>query len=317
VTSAPPITRAPGPPGEILPEFAGAVRPDRARWVDSSGVRLAVYEWGEPDGRPILAVHGGFDFAGTFDLLASLLAEHGWRFVAFDARGHGDSEHAALYSWGADLRDALAVLDTLGPEPVVVLGHSKGGGVVLELADALPYRLSHLINFDGLPSKNSAPDLTDHERRRWRKAEIEGWLDHRATADTVVRKPDTLDGLARRRHKLNPRLPFDWIRYLVTIGGRHDEDGWRWKIDPALRPGGFGPWRPEWSMERLPGIGVPVLGVLGLELEQMSWFTRPADVVPNLPPGAQFVPLEGVGHFLHIEQPRLVADLVLDFLGTP
>ena len=48
----------------------------------------------------------------------------------------------------------------------------------------------------------------------------------------------------------------------------------------------------------------------------MGWGTRPADVEPYLPHGARFVPLEGVGHFVHIEQPRLVADLVLDFLGV-
>jgi pimeloyl-ACP methyl ester carboxylesterase len=36
-----------------------------------------------------------------------------------------------------------------------------------------------------------------------------------------------------------------------------------------------------------------------------------------LPRGARIVGLEDTGHFVHIEQPRRVADLVLDFLGTP
>jgi pimeloyl-ACP methyl ester carboxylesterase len=49
----------------------------------------------------------------------------------------------------------------------------------------------------------------------------------------------------------------------------------------------------------------------------MGWGTRPEDVVPFLPPVSTFVPLDGVGHFVHIEQPRAVADLVLDFLGDP
>ena len=52
---------------------------------------------------------------------------------------------------------------------------------------------------------------------------------------------------------MNPRLSHEWLRYLVSVGARHDDDGWRWKIDPALRLGGFGPWRPEWAMARLPG----------------------------------------------------------------
>ena len=49
-----------------------------------------------------------------------------------------------------------------------------------------------------------------------------------------------------------------------------------------MRMGGFGPWRPEWSMLRLPGIGVPVMGVLGLELEVMGWGTRPEHVLLTL-----------------------------------
>src|SRR4029453_11355856 len=65
-----------------------------------------------------------------------------------------------------------------------------------------------------------------------------------------------------------------------------------------------------------PGLGMPVLGVLGLENEAMGWGTQGDDVEPFLPPGAQFVPLEDAGHFVHVEQPDKVASLVLDFLGA-
>jgi pimeloyl-ACP methyl ester carboxylesterase len=295
--------------------YPGARRPDRRRTVSSDGVDLAVYEWGDPDAPPILMAHGGFDFAGTYDVFAPLLADAGFRCVAWDARGHGDSGWAVLYSWGADLRDALAVVDSVSHEPVVLLGHSKGAGILLELADACPHRVARLVNLDGLPSSNHWPDVSDRERTRMVQSEIARWLDHRRAAASGQRKPGTLDELARRRARMNPRLELDWLRYLVSVGARHDEDGWRWKIDPMLRPGGFGPWRPEWSMQRVPGIGVPFLGVLGLEPEVMGWGTQPDDVVPYLPPGAVFVPLEGVGHFVHIEQPRLVADIVVEFLS--
>lgn len=295
--------------------YPGARRPDRTRWVSSSGLQLAVYEWGPEDGAPIFMAHGGFDFAGTFDVFAPMLADAGYRCVSWDARGHGDSEHPVLYNWGADMRDALVVLDTVSTDPVAFLGHSKGGGVMLELADACPHRVSHLINLDGLPSKHNWPDVSDRERTRMVQGEVQGWLDHRRTAGEKQRRPGTIDELAERRGRMNPRLELDWLRYLVTIGARHDDDGWRWKIDPVLRPGGFGPWRPEWSMHRVPGIGAPFLGVLGLELEVMGWGTEPDDVIPYLPSGARFVPLEDVGHFVHIEQPRLVADLVLEFLA--
>lgn len=303
------------PIGPTSRTFPGARRPDRSRWVSSDGLRLAVYEWGDPEAPVIFMAHGGFDFAGTFDGFAPLLADAGWRCVSWDARGHGCSEHAVLYSWGADLRDAKAVLDTIADERVVVLGHSKGGGVSLELAHAQPHRLSHLINLDGLPSKNNWPDLADHDRTRMLRRELTGWLDHRRKAAAAQRKPGTLEELAQRRAQMNPRMSLEWLEYLVTIGAYEADDGWRWRIDPSLRLGGFGPWRPEWAMQRLPGIGVPVLGILGLEIEVMGWGTRPEDVYPNLPPGGVFHALEGVGHFMHIEQPRRIADLVLEFVG--
>src|SRR5918992_4816238 len=90
--------------------YPGARRPDRRYTVDAHGLGIATYEWGDEGAPPVLAVHGGFDFAGTFDVFAPMLADAGWRVVAWDHRGHGDSEHAALYSWDADARDAVAVM---------------------------------------------------------------------------------------------------------------------------------------------------------------------------------------------------------------
>jgi len=295
--------------------YPGARRPDRIRTVDARGVGLSVVEWGPADAPPIAFAHGGFDFAGTFDVFAPMIADGGWRVVAWDARGHGDSDHTEFYSWDADLRDAVAVLDSVSPDPVPVLGHSKGGAVMVQLAESCPHRVSHLVNLDGLPSGRSMPDIAEHTRTRMLAAEVEAWLDRRRDLGEAQRRPGTLDELAGRRQRMNPRLSLDWLRYLVTIGARLDDDGWRWKLDPSMRPGGFGPWRPEWVMRRLPALGMPVLAVLGLELEMMGWGTLPEDVYPYLPAGGRFVPLDNTGHFVHIEKPRVVADLVLEFLA--
>jgi pimeloyl-ACP methyl ester carboxylesterase len=296
-------------------EIPGARSPDRTRTTISSGLRIATYEWGDEDARPLLLAHGGLDFARTFDVFAPLLADAGWRVVAWDHRGHGNSEHAVLYSWSADVRDSLAVLDSVSTAPVPVIGHSKGGSLMLELADAMPHRVSHLVNLDGLPSAHNMPDVSDRERTHMRHVELIDWLDYRQRVAAKVRRPGTIDELAKRRQVMNTRLSIEWLRYLVTVGAERSDDGWRWKLDPALRFGGFGPWSPEWSMGRLPGLAVPVLGVLALQPEAMGWGTQPEDVIPYLPPGAAFVPLEDTGHFVHIEQPRRVADLVLDFLA--
>jgi pimeloyl-ACP methyl ester carboxylesterase len=296
-------------------DYPGARPPDRQRRVDSNGLSIAVHEWGDAGAPPLLLAHGGMDFARTMDVFAPLLAAGGWRVVSWDHRGHGDSEHAALYSWESDLRDAVVVFDSVGPGPFPVVAHSKGGSLLLQLADAQPHRVSHLVNIDGLPSRRSFPDVSDHQRTKLMAQEITAWLDHRRRLVDAQRRPGTLEELAERRGRMNPRLDPAWLRYLVTVGARPDPDGWRWKIDPTLRFGGFGPWRPEWSMMRLPDLAIPVLAILGTEPDPLGWGTQPEDVLSHLPPTGRLEVVEGAGHFVHIEQPALVADLVLEALA--
>lgn len=297
--------------------YPGARRPDRARRVDASGIGLAVYEWGSETDPPLMLAHGGFDFAGTYDVFAPLLADAGWRVVSWDQRGHGDSDHPALYQWEADIRDALVVFDSVTPDPVPVLGHSKGGSLMTQLAATLPHRVTGVVNIDGVPSRRAMPDVQDHDRTKLLAADLAGWLDHRRASAGNIRKPGTIEELAERRARMNPRLDGTWLEYLVTIGARQDEDGWRWKIDPSLRMGGFGPWRPEWSLFRLPDVSVPFLAILGTEPEMMGWGTNVDDVEPYLPPGGRAVQVSGAGHFVHIEKPHEVAALVLDHFGRP
>jgi pimeloyl-ACP methyl ester carboxylesterase len=303
------------PPPAVSYTYPGARRPERRRSVGSDGIEIAVYEWGNAGATPLLLAHGGFDFAGTFDVFAPLLADAGYRVVSWDHRGHGDSDHAPLYSWHADLRDALAVLNSVTSAPIPMIGHSKGAAVLMQLCEARPHRVTRYVNIDGMPSRFRAPDVADHERSRMRDEEIASWLDRRLRSGALSRRPGDPDDLALRRGRMNPRLSFEWLRYLVEIGAREDADGWRWKLDPIMRFGGFGPWRPDWYLGRLPGFPVPLLGILATVQEEMGWGTRKGDLAKHLPTAAELVEYEDAGHFVHIEHPQGVAELVVDFLA--
>lgn len=298
-----------------LIEVPGVHEPDREYRIDAGGIGIAIHEWGEADAPPLMLAHGGMDFARTFDIFAPILAASGRRVVSWDHRGHGDSDHAHLYSWDADLRDAATVFDHVaGRAAVPTVGHSKGGALLMQLADAQPFRFSSLVNIDGIPSKRPIPDIPDHERTKMLTGEVTGWLDFRARTTGSQRKPGTIDELAARRGRMNPRHSMDWLRYLVTVGAGESEDGWRWKLDPSIRFGGFGPWRPEWSLMRLAGLGVPFYGMLVELEEEMGWGTSPEDVERFMPDGGRLEAVPGVGHFAHIEQPHEVAGRILEFL---
>ncbi|MDG2049347.1 MAG: alpha/beta hydrolase [Myxococcota bacterium] len=295
-------------------EHPGVRMPDRRRRIHSHGVGLAVSEWGEASARPILLAHGGFDFAATFSVFAPLLAQRGYRVVSFDQRGHGDSDHSALYSWSADLRDALSVLDSISQDPIPLIGHSKGGALLTQFSQAYPHRVSHLVNIDGMPSRRRSPDVADHERSRLLDREISDWLDHRRRLANRQRRAGPLEELARRRGKMNPRLTHDWLCFLVTQGARLDSNGWRWKLDPSMRFGGFGPWNPTWELEKLPGLTPPLLAMLATEAEELGWGTREKDLPPYLPRHAKVISFEQTGHFIHIERPHAVVEHILEFL---
>lgn len=303
-------------PSQPIIDLPGVRIPDREYRIDAGGVGIAMHEWGDADAPPLMLAHGGFDFARTFDVFAPLLAAAGWRVISWDHRGHGDSDHAHLYSWDADLRDAAFVFDHVaGRRAIPAIGHSKGGGLLVQLVDAQPFRFSALINIDGIASKRRMPDIAEHERTKMLTGEVTDWLDHRGSTTGAQRKPGTIDELAARRGRMNPRHSMDWLRYLVTVGADEYDDGWRWKLDPALRFGGFGPWRPEWSLYRLAGLGVPFYGMLVEIEEEMGWGTAPDDVRQYIPEGGRLEVIEGVGHFAHIERPKEVAERILDFLG--
>ena len=298
--------------------FPGAVAPQRHYRVDADGVGIAVNEWGDERDPVLVMVHGGADFSRTFDVFAPLFAAAGWRVVAWDHRGHGDSDHTHLYSFEADLRDATRVLDAVAPRrPVAVLGHSKGGSILTSLAEAQPFRFRSFINLDGIPYRRPGPDLPEYQRADALNTEITGWLEHRRRSATGSRKPGTIEELARRRAQMNPRLSTEWLEYLVTVGAREDADGWRWKLDPSMRMGGFGPWKPEYGLFRLAGLGVPFLGVLVGADEPMGWGTKPHQVEKWMPRNGRLEYFDDLGHFIHIEQPKMVADMALEFLGAP
>ena len=295
--------------------FPGARAPDRRREVDAGGVRLSVYEWGDEAAPPVMLVHGGFDFARTYDAFAPRIADAGFRVVSWDHRGHGDSEHAQLYSWVADERDMLAVVDSTTRQPCAAIGHSKGGSMLAHAIQAMPYRFTRFVAIDGLPFRGRAPDVAERERTVMMREEIARWLDHRRESGGLVRKPGTLEELARRRARMNPRLSHEWLCYLAAIGARRDEDGYRWKIDPALRMGGFGPHRARWAADRLPGFPIPILAIFGTESEPMGWDGDPEDLKPYLPASAQLEVFQDTGHFIHVERPERTAERVLEFLA--
>ncbi len=101
----------------------------RERFVDSAGVKIHVVESGPEDGRPVLFVHGFPEFWWSWRHQLDACAAAGYRAVALDLRGFGDSdrpEGVAAYALPNSLADVTAVIETLGGRSALV-SHDWGG----------------------------------------------------------------------------------------------------------------------------------------------------------------------------------------------
>ncbi len=102
----------------------------------------------EGDGPALLCLHGG---PGMSDYLALLGDEtNGWRRIRYTQRGLPPSTTEGPFTVAQHVADAVAVLDALGLEDVVVLGHSWGGFLAAVLAMEHPHRVRGLLLVDPL-----------------------------------------------------------------------------------------------------------------------------------------------------------------------
>ncbi|MER5933756.1 alpha/beta hydrolase [Streptomyces sp. NPDC002054] len=109
-------------------------------------------------GRPLLALHGGLSEGLLYADLAARLGD-GWRVIAPDQRGHGESDRATAYDRAGYLADLVALLEYLGFSPLPVIGHSLGGLNAFHLAAERPDLVSALVVIDsGVVFPEDAPN---------------------------------------------------------------------------------------------------------------------------------------------------------------
>ncbi len=117
-------------------------------YTNLRGLTFCYRDWGG-DGPPALLLHGLASTCHIWDLVAPLLAAD-FRVVALDQRGHGQSaqiDHG--YDFATVRGDAAAFIAHLGWQRPLIVGHSWGADVALELAAAHPQLASGLVFVDG------------------------------------------------------------------------------------------------------------------------------------------------------------------------
>ena len=284
----------------------------RSRSFRSQRLRLHFVDWSNESAPPLVLVHGGRDHARSFDDVA-LALRGAWHVVAPDLRGHGDSDWAAggSYALAELVLDLAALVDELGPSPVVLVGHSLGGAVVLHYAGLRPERVAKVVAIEGL---GASPAMRAELLAQSAAERLARFVDAvRASDAREPRVYATLDAAAERMREQHPFLSRELALHLARHAARQREDGsWVWKYDPyILTPSAA---RPDYAgLEALwARIACPVLLVRGAT----SWASDPVlDGRAAAFRAARLVNVADAGHWVHHERREAFLAALLAFLA--
>ncbi|MEP1471552.1 MAG: alpha/beta fold hydrolase [Halieaceae bacterium] len=202
-----------------------AVKPQPLEWqVD--GLTISGLGWGDPAGKPLLALHGWLDNAASFNEIAPLLTSH--YVVAIDLTGHGQSSRRsadASYQIWDDLPQILAVVTALGWSEFAVLGHSRGAIIGSLLTSARPEQVIQLVLLDAVAPEPMPEDIFASQMARFLDERNKLMTREERVLDSVE------DAIALRQSRGLSRFAAETLvpRSLLPA-----ENGFVWTNDPRL-----------------------------------------------------------------------------------
>lgn len=129
-------------------------------------MKLATFEWGEPQAPPLVLIHGVGGSHSMFEHVVTDRWAEKFRVIAFDLRGHGSSGYAPPWDFGTYVDDIIETIDGLGIEQADWLGHSFGGRLLLELIARFPERVRRAVATE--PVIQITPELAHHRAEQER-----------------------------------------------------------------------------------------------------------------------------------------------------
>ncbi|WP_438816902.1 alpha/beta fold hydrolase [Umezawaea beigongshangensis] len=288
------------------------------RDVSANGIRLHVAELGE--GPLVLMLHGFPQFWWSWRHQLTSLAEAGYRAVAVDLRGYGDSDKPPRGYDGFTLAgDVAGLVKALGERRAHLVGHAWGG-MLAWTAAAMHPRVAHSVSVISAPHPLALRrEIRRHPRGQGRAASHvlrfqapvfpERWL----TGDGAAAVSRLLHAWSGPKWTVAPE--FDEVvrlnrQAMLVPGVAHSSlEYYRWAARSQLRGDGR---RFAEAIDRR--VEVPVLQVHGAMDPVMLESTALASA-SWLGPRSHYRCIPEVGHFPHQEAPHTTSKLLTDFLA--
>lgn len=262
---------------------------DRNQTVAVRDTQIACTDEGA--GPAIVLLHGHAYDRSMWNEQVPELVQAGWRVIAPDLRGFGDSEVTAGIVYTEEFADDIdALLESLEVPRAVVLGFSMAGQVAMELTHRHPTRVRALIICDTVPQ---AEDTAGRRRRH-------------VTADSIV--TGGMDAYAEKvlSVMVSPATVEQRAETAETV---------RRMIAAAPAEGSAAAMRGRAERrdfrDLLPAMDIPSLVVAGSE---DAFDNGAAQSMVNLLPQGRLVTIPSAGHTPPMETPREFTEALLEFL---
>lgn len=303
-------------PISSIPDVYIPRRISTSRFENVRGLRYHLRCWpaeSSSEARTVFLLHGWMDMSASFQFVVDLLPPH-WNLIAPDWRGFGLTQRpqADCYWFPDYLADLDHLLDLIVPDgsAVDLVGHSMGANVAVLYAGTRPERVRRLVNLDGVGMRGSEPEEAPQRYREW--------LDQIRDGARPLRDYESVEAVAQRLMKNDPRLPADRARFLAqhwaepTAVGRFVPAG-----DPVHRLVNPVLYRRDEVLAVWSCIRARVLWVLADEGHAQREHVKDPSYEQRLAHIASLrrATVQRAGHMLHHDRPDAVAELVKEFLS--
>jgi pimeloyl-ACP methyl ester carboxylesterase len=268
-------------------------------FFDVDGGRIAYEVTGE--GPLVVLSHGIGDRREAYRFLVPRLAQAGYRVVAADLRGHGESSMGWASISRTDVAgDLLALIRHLGG-PAVIVGHSISGGAATIAAATEPGLISGIVEINPF-TRTQRLDVGGLLRiRRYRRG---------ISLLTGTQLFRSLSLWMRYLDVAYPTKPADYADYMAALRAKLHEPG---RMAEFMKTGKS---TPADAGAQLPNVTRPALVIMGtLDPDFADPKGEGGAVAAAMPAGIGSVAtIEGTGHYPHAQSPDEVAALVIPFL---